>query len=680
MMSSSATKPERRRTGNARIGRFAILLSSTGLLFLAWLLAMNVLGYRHLQDQALDMTHQEEYRFSALTHRVLGDLKGEYRIFLVGDPTDARTGRAAEIARSFGANSDRLSVQPINPLRDVQAMASLRAELEGRLREPLAPMMRAIEEARAARHWTAQRLDELERMIADMPDWPPLAASVYWIRSSIDGQKEHPGDISGGGSGGTSGGGENARGFFERRLDAQREAELMRIRGLIYPLGAVSAAAREFADQAGNVEAATSAARAGQLVRLMRQRLESAFTVLRQAEPDERYVAVAQALERPNLLVVLGDEGLHVETVRLDPVEDAGRPGGTWIERVDWVWRIEERLIGGLARLEALRVSPRVILIPSSGSSALRAEGLAGYRLVAERLEALNFEVMEWIPMTRTEDGRIRHWPAPPREPNRTTIWVLLPDLTGFPSEDIVAEPMLGEVLELIDERRMDGDGVMVIARPGQPSEGSGVQAAAVHALSRWLERWGVYVSHREVVVREIQRYQRRSAEHAHVVDRWPTELLVSDALAGLPGRFRWASPIRVMRPQDDSVQFWPLVRLDGPDLGTTMQLRELTRQATGRGVPTTPGDGAFTIAVAAEDRRSRLVVVSDPFWASDASTRSGDGGGAVEQSGDLFPANSELFVNSVCWLAGLEGLVAASPQVQAVIRIGPVDPVQLSR
>ncbi|MCC5828980.1 MAG: hypothetical protein JJU36_05985, partial [Phycisphaeraceae bacterium] len=47
---------------------------------------------------------------------------------------------------------------------------------------------------------------------------------------------------------------------------------------------------------------------------------------------------------------------------------------------------------------------------------------------------------------------------------------------------------------------------------------------------------------------------------------------------------------------------------------------------------------------------------------------------------GDLFPANSELFVNSVCWLAGLEGLVAASPQVQAVIRIGPVDPVQLSR
>ncbi len=80
-----------------------------------------------------------------------------------------------------------------------------------------------------------------------------------------------------------------------------------------------------------------------------------------------------------------------------------------------------------------------------------------------------------------------------------------------------------------------------------------------------------------------------------------------------------------------------------------------------------------FTAAVAVErqGQGGRLVVVADPQWATDAVTQFGHWGeGTAELSGARFPANSELFVNSVYWLAGLDELIAASPRAQDLRRI----------
>jgi len=74
---------------------------------------------------------------------------------------------------------------------------------------------------------------------------------------------------------------------------------------------------------------------------------------------------------------------------------------------------------------------------------------------------------------------------------------------------------------------------------------------------------------------------------------------------------------------------------------------------------------------------QSRLVVVTDKRWASDLITNRGvlpDGksvqadqtpGAAV-----VWPGNTELFVNSVNWLGGMEDLIARSARTQDVPRI----------
>jgi len=82
----------------------------------------------------------------------------------------------------------------------------------------------------------------------------------------------------------------------------------------------------------------------------------------------------------------------------------------------------------------------------------------------------------------------------------------------------------------------------------------------------------------------------------------------------------------------------------------------------------------AYTIAAASENEGKRLVTVAEQVWASDDITGYGLlGPGTAELTGAAVPGNSELFVNSVFWLAGLEDLIAASPRSQDVPRIRPM-------
>ena len=63
--------------------------------------------------------------------------------------------------------------------------------------------------------------------------------------------------------------------------------------------------------------------------------------------------------------------------------------------------------------------------------------------------------------------------------------------------------------------------------------------------------------------------------------------------------------------------------------------------------------------------------MVADPAWATDQITNYGMlGPGSAPLVGALFPGNSELFVNSVYWLAGLDQLIAASARTQDIRRI----------
>jgi hypothetical protein len=92
----------------------------------------------------------------------------------------------------------------------------------------------------------------------------------------------------------------------------------------------------------------------------------------------------------------------------------------------------------------------------------------------------------------------------------------------------------------------------------------------------------------------------------------------------------------------------------------------------------------SFVIAAAAERNGTRVVVASASHfpggqlqgWATDGLTSAGPGGypGLADVYGAMFPANTELFVNSVFWLANMEELIAASPRSQDLRRIADMD------
>jgi hypothetical protein len=79
-------------------------------------------------------------------------------------------------------------------------------------------------------------------------------------------------------------------------------------------------------------------------------------------------------------------------------------------------------------------------------------------------------------------------------------------------------------------------------------------------------------------------------------------------------------------------------------------------------------------VGVAASNQAgARLVAVADAAWANDAIMNMGMlGRGTASVTGARFPANSELAVNSVFWLAGMDELIAASPRTQDIPRINP--------
>lgn len=666
-----------------RFGRYSAGVMVTAALLTVLLILLNLMAYRYLRGHDIDLTARPDYQLSPMSIRMVERLGAPYQIVIAVDPTDARSTRLADIARLFTRHNDHLSVRTFNPLAEPEAMHDLRAMLAERLAERIAPLQQALAESEqalaASQTLAAVLLEEIQTLSqnnaneAANPELDRIHAAVHWFdhlafrsappRLTVASLDQAP----------------DKDPFFQR-LDQLHDRQLEQLRNLLHPLRAVWSAMERYAQTFETPEQLPPPLiRSAGMVRQLQADLEQAYQRLRAAPAGSDYITIANALHRPGLLAAFGPEGLHVQPLILDSDRTEQSPDATWLERVDWAWQVEEAMVGALATLEAARAAPRVIFVPSSGSSALNGEGLTGYRHVASRLEALGFEVLEWIPMTITQAGQVRRHEPPRREPGRRTVWIILPDLTGFPVEQIVAEPILGEVLEQIEQRSTRLDGMMIITRPGQPADDQ-MMSAGAQVLQRHLERWGVVVRHREVIVRQVQRYQTRRTETAHVVDRWLPDLLVTDALAGLPGRFRWAAPIDIAEADDPEVEIRPLVELRAPDLGTTTRLRDLS-SAEGRStVPITDSRRAYTIAVAAERGQSRLIAVSDPFWASDASTRAGGGAGVIETAGDLFPANSELFVNSVCWLAGLEGLIVAGPQVQAIARIGAIDAQKLTR
>ena len=258
-------------------------------------------------------------------------------------------------------------------------------------------------------------------------------------------------------------------------------------------------------------------------------------------------------------------------------------------------------------------------------------------------------------------------------------MWIVLPDEAPNPMNPMGAGATQ-QVVEQVQKRLNEGDNAMVMLAVAPMS-----QFATVDPMAEMLKPWGISPQLDRLILRQITlpNNQTRAVRQLDI-ERWPDELPITRALAGMPGVFAYASPLVLGSGGDkdnadssgggdsggsQDVKTWPLVRIQSDDIWTH---RDLNSQVEPKLDSATAGQ-PFVIGAAAERDDGRLVVFGDPVWASDEVTQFGPQGLPAEIFGAAFPGNAELFVNSVYWLLDLDQLIAASARTQDIRRIGAI-------
>jgi hypothetical protein len=125
-----------------------------------------------------------------------------------------------------------------------------------------------------------------------------------------------------------------------------------------------------------------------------------------------------------------------------------------------------------------------------------------------------------------------------------------------------------------------------------------------------------------------------------------------------MPAIFMYPIPLELTAGKSKGYEQFPLVELRGNDLWAETDPKE--------GVTRDPAKASdyYVIGAAVQSKDNRLVVFGDREWATD---------NVASKAGIAYPGNSELFINSTLWLAGLDDIIAASARTQDIRRIGPI-------
>ncbi|MGB0768241.1 MAG: DUF7088 domain-containing protein [Phycisphaeraceae bacterium] len=339
----------------------------------------------------------------------------------------------------------------------------------------------------------------------------------------------------------------------------------------------------------------------------------------------------------------------------------------------------EEQLTGALISIR-LDPPPLIVFVRSNiglraisvtGSEQQRIEGV--YDEVAKRLLRMDFEVAEWSDPVGSD-------PPLPREGQRA-VWITMPyfrpDISRRESLDNTNK---NAVAEFLNKRLALGDSAMVMLYANPDTAPTVREDAPNDALADLLAGFGIdaklYLSAAQLQS-EDEDGENRKYTNNFVVSDWPKSALVGDALNGIDTFFSY--PIPVALEPTAGVEHIPLVELDAP----VMHVQEsVADNETGEydAEPESQRDRVL-IAAAAERGEARLVTLGSATWATDevltfAALPDGTRGKFLaDRPGArvLYPGNSDLFVNSVCWLAHEDDLIAASPRIQDLRRIEPM-------
>jgi hypothetical protein len=321
---------------------------------------------------------------------------------------------------------------------------------------------------------------------------------------------------------------------------------------------------------------------------------------------------------------------------------------------------------------------PKVVFV-RAGGAPLAQGGMGPFARggpmsqVADRLRQYNFEVLEKdLSGMWAMQAQMQQMPTPPEpsdEQIKDAIWIVLAFPTGQQSQ-MGPPPAIGPK---VSAHLKDGGSAMLIFAP------------QVDNMGDVLKDWGIEVRSDAVAVHDpIKPTEGRQVDAIEDAQRYAFvfdiknygDHLITKPLASLSS---WLVPAMAVKPTAQApagVKVTPILPLPTePRSWGETDLEALQNQSAiqfdeGKDV----AGPLYAGAVAEKEKGGRLVVIASPMFAFDRYVNEPDP--TLLRRGMIvsrFPANGELFNNSVFWLAKMEPMIAISPAAMEVARIEPM-------
>jgi len=648
------------QTQAARRKKYGLNVAVSVAAVLVLVVLINWIAYR--QFVRFDLTATRNYSLSPQTLKVLQNLEGSYQIVTLFSRSGEHVDQALDLVEEYQRYAPQLTVQHIDPVRDLGHMETFYRNLRDRYQDQLESLDQIIREGQKALDQIGEVVSELQnplRLLLEQPAWADEDLKQF-TQSVAQAFGRFASDID----------------VVDQQIEQMRNSPLPRYsQGITMLLNLLV----EFDQKvfAVVIDRFTSAVDSGSSVaavadqmlavtdRLQRARADMTQVIskLEDAGTVDDYDKLVGQLESPDAVVMIGPHQVRIVALNemLRQAEsDPSRPGSS--PRLGF--QGEEKLTSALIDM-GLEHRPMVVFVNAGQYQALGARGI--FEQVAQRLRNVNFQVEQWspIPQRGPMGQTIAPGPPPEGDSGQKVVWVILPADPPNPMN-----PMAGggaqQAADLLEQRLEAGHAalVMVSMMPTMSQFGGG------NPIVEKLPPWGISPQTDRLILRQVvlPDHQHQTSPQL-LIEQWPSDMPITRALAGVQGLFVHASPLVLGSGEGQQVSVWPLVQVSGEDLWTQ---RNPDLASNPKLDPATAG-GPFVIAAASQRDGKRLVVVADPAWASDQITTAGPRGLPAEIFGAAFPANAELFVNSIYWLASLDHLIAASARTQDIRRTGPM-------
>jgi hypothetical protein len=669
--------------------------------------------YRGLSPAArswvrFDLTSTRRYSLSEQSRAVLDQLDTEHRVvtMLGGDDIEpAQQQRVRDLVDEYARASKSINVQHIDLDTQSDRREELLAEMDAMFAEETASIRASIAEGLRLTDLYAETVDQIEAWLSDIID-----NNVKFRPESIQRQRltdlhsqylrlqdqrkrllqmrdemlgsdwrarlKSPGIV-------TEGDGQNLPDYTA--LMATIQQYILQLAGNTLPdtPGKADQLRRGVViDNLAPPETQQAAAEAQNALAAMVQQIPQFFaTVKKETDPllnitaPLRYKEARAILNaKPCVLLTSGSDA------RVIPADLLFRgTGDASTSQINDLFVGEEQLTGALISIQ-LDPPPLVVFIRSNiglravsviGSEQQRIEGV--YDEVIKRLLAMDFEVAEWPDPVNTD--------PPPLRADQRVVWVTMPyfrpDVNRSASLDNTNKDTVAAFLQ---ERLSKGDGAMVMLYANGDTAPRLRGEAPPDTMAQLLRTFGIDAQLYQSAVQlqsEDEDGDNRKYTNQFIVNTWPESPIVGDALNGINTFFTYPIPIELESKQ--GVKQTPLVQVAAP----VLHVQEAAADPkTGVFEPEPDSDRErVLIGAAAEKDDGRLVTIGSATWAMDEILSSAAlpdgtvGKDLADRPGAriLYPGNSDLFVNSICWLAHEEALIAASPRTQDIRRIEPM-------